>query len=167
MFQVLYLLIIMCVYVVMSKFPAEKGPWDLPILPENFVDLISDGINEFHYTIAADKKIPRNLWMGFREVPPKNRMYPHVTKMTSNLAKSNWSVNFFGDSQIDGFMRRYYANTSLLWAYELINPRGRIASSDIWRYSALYAFGGFYIDDDASILQDLEDVRSLLSLYNL
>lgn len=44
----------------------------------------------------------------------------------------------------------FYPNTSLLWAYNMINPRARIATADIWRYAALYALGGFYLDDDAS-----------------
>lgn len=62
------------------------------------------------------------------------------------------------DKDIDVFMKTYYANSSLLWAYELINDKARIAASDIWRYCALYAFGGIYLDDDAFLKEPLDSV---------
>lgn len=93
-------------------------------------------------------------------------MYSHITKLCEKLALTNWSINFFGDTSgdFDNFMERYYNNTSLLWAFRLINPRARVAAADIWRYSALYAFGGFYSDDDSTIPGDVEEVCLVLHI---
>lgn len=58
----------------------------------------------------------------------------------------------------DEFMRRIFANTSLLWAYEAINPICGAAKADIWRYAVLYLYGGVYIDDDSDLIAPLNDV---------
>ena len=87
-----------------------------------------------------------------------------------------------GDEEIDRFMTQFFPNTSISWAYNMIHPKSRVAIAgttilihflvlptircfshcvmyvDIWRYAALYAFGGFYIDDDADFNESLDKV---------
>lgn len=63
------------------------------------------------------------------------------------------------DAAIDSFMTTYFSNTSILWAYQSVHPGAKIAGVDIWRYAALYTFGGFYMDDDADMLTSIEQVR--------
>lgn len=41
------------------------------------------------------------------------------------------------------------------------------AHADIWRYAALYAFGGFYIDDDADFNESFERVWTQYLFKNL
>jgi mannosyltransferase OCH1-like enzyme len=42
-------------------------------------------------------------------------------------------------------MQLFYADTSILWAFNMIHPLAGAFASDIWRYAVLYKFGGFYI----------------------
>ena len=49
--------------------------------------------------------------------------------------------------------REKFAGTSVLWAYESINPLLIAAKIDIWRLAILWMYGGVYIDDD-SLLGD-------------
>jgi len=58
----------------------------------------------------------------------------------------------------DKFMDKYFPGTSILHAYKNINAHAKVAASDIWRYCALYMFGGVYMDDDSSIGVPFEKV---------
>jgi len=78
--------------------------------------------------------------------------------MLVRAKKNGWNVFFAGDAEIENFMTMYYPNTSTLWAYNMIHPQARVATADIWRYAALFAFGGFYIDDDANFQTDPDQV---------
>ncbi len=44
--------------------------------------------------------------------------------------------------KIDAFMSKYYANTSFLWAYEVLNPVIGTAKVELWRLAVLYLRGG-------------------------
>lgn len=55
------------------------------------------------------------------------------------------------------FLQIYYPNSSLVWAYQTIHSQVGVSACDLWRYAALYAFGGLYMDDDSDIQTDLED----------
>ena len=58
----------------------------------------------------------------------------------------------------DTFMNRTFADTSILWAYNAINPLVGAARADIWRYCVLYLNGGLYLDDDSDIKVPLDNV---------
>jgi mannosyltransferase OCH1-like enzyme len=55
-------------------------------------------------------------------------------------------------------MKKYFANTSTLWAYEQISPYAGASHADLWRYCVLYIFGGVYFDDDAMIESPFDEV---------
>lgn len=82
--------------------------------------------------------------------------------LSQKASSAGWTINYLDDKDIDVFMELYYKDSSILWAYRQINARARIAASDIWRYCALYAFGGFYIDDDANIMTPLDEVTYIV-----
>jgi hypothetical protein len=136
---------------------ALSSPWNLPVIPDNFHDLINAN-GDLYAKPSADKLIPRNMWIGFREIPPESRMYPHMKEMIAIAQQSRWKVHLIDDHAMDDFMYSFYRNSSIYWAFQMINPKGRIAAADMWRYAALYAFGGFYIDDDAYIKTPIEQV---------
>lgn len=60
-------------------------------------------------------------------------------------------------------MNKTFHGTSILWAYNTINPLVGAARADIWRYCVLYIFGGLYLDDDSDIKTSLDNVRFNLS----
>jgi hypothetical protein len=55
-------------------------------------------------------------------------------------------------------MEKYYANTSLLWAYRTLNPEIGCSRPEIWRLAVLYKFGGVYMDDDSNIKTKFDDI---------
>lgn len=150
----LSLIIILYIIVVIKSIEL----YDLPLIPEGFDNLIENAYNLSLYKRQEDKKIPRNLFIGFREIPPMSEMYKHTLHIINHAKISNWTINLMDQTLEEEFMNLYYSNTSLLWAYQSINDNVKAAAGDIWRYAALYAFGGFYIDDDAYIETSIEDI---------
>lgn len=69
-----------------------------------------------------------------------------------------WNIHLMGNAEKDAFMEKWFARTSLLWAYQQIHPSCGAAQADIWRYAVLYVWGGVYIDDDSDIASPLDSV---------
>ena len=147
--------------------------WDSPSLPPNFDILTQHSPSEeienypfqmswlewiFGKAVVVDKKIPRNLWIAFKEFPTKSTLSIHLQLLFSRASRSRWKIHLMDDTRIDHFMLKYYPDTAVLWAFQKVHPGAKIAAIDIWRYAALYAFGGFYMDDDADMLYSLESV---------
>ena len=128
-------------------------PYDLPVLP--------DVLHSFspHEANLNGKRIPRHLWVAFKDIPPRENMSEPLRKMIERNEKLNWTMHL-ADNQLKlDFMERYYANTSLLWAYKMINPAVGNAAADIWRYGLLYMFGGLYMDDDSYFEATFDEVN--------
>ena len=60
-------------------------------------------------------------------------MYQHTQKLMDRGSKTNWKVFLMDETKRDEFMDQYYANTSVHWAYHIINHDARVAASDLWR----------------------------------
>ena len=89
--------------------------------------------------------IPRYIWQTVREIPKK--LPTHTKEMLGN--NPGWHFALMDDAAVDVFMHTVFARTSLLWAYQNINPKLGAMKADIWRYAVLYAFGGVYVDADS------------------
>lgn len=141
----------------------ESQPWNLPVVPKK--DTIQKLVESYNknkfllkYTLPKDKRIPRNLFIGFRNAPPLEdiRYYnPVHSKLIDNI-KDSWNINLIGQVEMDHFMSFFFADTSTLWFYNNINDGMKVATSDIFRYALLYVFGGVYLDDDCGI-SDLDN----------
>jgi hypothetical protein len=126
--------------------------WELPMFPP---DGIQHKFNQFTYNSPSDGKfIPRNVWVAVRNSTDK--LASHMVKFIERNHK--WNVHIHGNSEKDLFMSTYFANTSVNWVYNLLNPAIGCARPEIWRLSVLYLFGGFYIDDDANINTSLDEI---------
>ena len=55
-------------------------------------------------------------------------------------------------------MQKNFANTSVLWAYNMINPALMAAKVDIWHLAVLWLYGGVYIDIDSGKHERLSTV---------
>ena len=106
-------------------------------------------------TSTYKKKIPQILWIGFRTAPTADNETREHT-LTMFKTNPNWSVYLYGNDEEHAFMEHYFANTSILWAFKHANPKIGVTYSDIFRYCALWLFGGVFIDDDASIRTPLD-----------
>jgi len=102
--------------------------------------------------------IPHHLWIAVKENASAYYHWPNV-KGEIELNPS-WSVHICDNAEKDGFMAEFFNGTSLLWAYDAIDPTiAGAAKADIWRYAALYVIGGVYIDSDAQLTKPLSQVR--------
>ena len=98
--------------------------------------------------------IPKNLWIA---VVNKTEVlqWDHIQKEIK--MNPTWTIYICDNNDKDKFMRKYFNGTSLLWAYESINPSvGGAAKADIWRYAVLYSIGGVYIDADSYLSKPLD-----------
>lgn len=125
----------------------------LPLFPE-----------ESHLALHLDKQlvnadrnkklIPRIIWMA---VSNKSDPLPdHI----NNLFKRNagWLIKVVGNSEKDQFINTVFNGTKTQWAYNIINPALGAAKADLWRYAILWCYGGFYIDYDSDIRDNLDEI---------
>ncbi len=130
-------------------------PYDLPIINDEVKQIIQHKANVRNTTTG--KFIPRHCWIAVRNA--SDPLPHHYLGSNGFLARNPlWEVHFCGNEEKDAFMNRYYQNTSVLWAYEILNPQIGTAKAEIWRLAILLIHGGMYMDDDASIGHALDDV---------
>lgn len=113
---------------------SDENSLHLPVISRDLDGLIAQAYANGEYSRPTDKKIPRNLYIGFYEIPPDENMYPHTSQIIEDAKANNWSIHLMDPSKEDEFMMKYYQNTSILWAYQNINSCCRIGAGDIWRY---------------------------------
>jgi hypothetical protein len=140
-----------------SQPPTIKSnkPYDLPILNEEVKQIVQEKAHQRNSTTG--KFIPRHCWIAVRNA--SDPLPNHYLGPKGFLARNPlWEIHFCGNEEKDAFMTRYFQNTSVLWAYEILNPLIGTAKAEIWRLAVLLIHGGMYMDDDASIGVPLDDV---------
>jgi hypothetical protein len=130
-----------------SGIDAELERWNLPVLPSN-------APKKFLDNVTNTKLIPRDLWVAVSNKSDE-MSYQMQPMFERNPA---WRVHIEGNPEKDEFMNKVFANTSLLWAYDMINPLCGAAKADIWRYAVLWTYGGAYIDDDSDIKRPFDQM---------
>lgn len=128
---------------VIDNYVPIKNGYNLPVLPDNFptkTDL--DRPEEIW-----NKHIPRKIWIAVRDINDDRpgHLKPFAEK------NSNWTIHYQGNKEKDEFMERVFNGTSILWAYNILNPAIGTSKVEIWRLAILYTYGGMYMDDDANI----------------
>ena len=75
-----------------------------------------------------------------------------------NFFKRNdgWMPQVCDNDCKEKFLNKYWAGTSVLWAYNSITWGS--SRANIWRYAILYTYGGMYIDDDSDFRTLLDDI---------
>ena len=150
--------------------------WDLPILSSRAVKhefshkqkhskLLTPMIfspsntSNNHDSKHAKKRIPRKIWIGMKTRPTNSSLLPsHLQELGSISQRDGWEMYVLGNAEQLQFLQHYYANTSVIWAYNIMHPRLGNSACDIWRYAVLYAFGGLYLDDDSMFRSSLEGI---------
>lgn len=107
--------------------------WELPILPK----ILLTSYNAYNFSLNNDKdnkinykKVPRNIWIAVRETTDIEALPKHLKEFLER--NKNWNVNIVSNAMKDDFMNKTFAKTSLLWAYNMINPLCGAAKADIW-----------------------------------
>ena len=100
--------------------------------------------------ITTKKYIPSNVWIAVRNI--SDTKPGHYLGPKGFIARnSDWNIHFCDNHAKDLFMSTYFHDTSLLWAYNILNPVIGTAKAELWRIAVLYVYGGMYMDDDANI----------------
>ena len=155
--QFFMLLCLLCA----SQLLANKK-YDLPVLPDMTTMLEAMRKLDGPYLNATssklsdyNKQIPRQIFLTMRDAPLKfEDLPPNIHRYL--IHQRHWSSIIADNKYVNKFMNEVFANTSVLWAYNSINPDLFAARAYIWRYSVLYAYGGVYIDADASFHANLD-----------
>lgn len=107
------------------------------------------------YNETLGKYIPQRLWIAVKD---RNDPLPgHLNEFFQRNSK--WEVHICDNQCKDDFMSSVFGNTKIFWAYSMINPLVGASKADIWRYCALYTYGGVYLDDDSDIKTPLDEVH--------
>ena len=138
--MILYFILVYLVVLLPAHWGLE--PYDLPIVPES----VQQHVQNLNFKIdpsspTHDKHIPRNAWIAVRnvsEAKPNHMLGPKGFIQRN----SNWKINFCDNLEKDSFMEQNYANSSILWAYNILNPVIGTSKVEIWRLAVLYLRGG-------------------------
>lgn len=134
-----------------SRTDAEVASW--PVFPAKLPE-----VTIFNQSLG--KYIPQKLWIAVKD---RNDPLPgHLQEFFNRNSK--WEVNICDNQCKDDFMSTVFGNTKIYWAYSMINPLVGASKADIWRYCALYTYGGVYLDDDSDIKTPLDEVRVCVCL---
>lgn len=139
-----------------SSLAGVKDPWNLPLLPRVLPD--ESEMSELMYANTNGKRIPRHLWMAFKDLPEEKDLKDYQRNMFKRNVDANWTLHLADNAGKLAFMEHYYANTSLLWAYRIIHPAVGNSAADIWRYGVLWMLGGLYMDDDSYFESSLDNI---------
>lgn len=127
-----------------SIFMVSNGlePYELPVVPDSVKKLLTSSDYQKSVQKASDGKfIPRKGWIAVRnvsDVKPNHMLGPDGFIQRN----SNWDLQFCDNEMKDSFMEKEFANSSILWAYNILNPVIGTAKVEIWRLAVLYLYGG-------------------------
>ena len=116
----LYIQILLCITITLyaSSFEDNQYQYSLPVIPNRILDIINKKVNIRH---ENHKYIPSIAWIATRnnsEARPN-----HMTGSNGFIARNkNWQIHFCDNDDKDLFMETNYYNSSILWAYNILNP---------------------------------------------
>ncbi len=131
----------------------DGPPWTLPVFPTQIKVDYSEITDVPLDVLFNGKRIPRILWTSMKDNPPKSfdQMSPHYQTMHQQNAANNWTFIFCDNNCVDNFFEKHWKGTKTFWVYKSLNRDIGVQIADLWRYCALWYYGGLYLDDDSSI----------------
>jgi hypothetical protein len=148
-FKIYTILVILSVK--FSYFTCIIHNYDLPLFNDD--TLKKDDI--YHEGFASTNLfIPRHVWIATRNISDEKPQH------AGPLIRRNpqWKFHYYGNDEKDSFMITHFRNTSLLWAYMILNPVIGCSRPEIWRLAILYKYGGLYMDDDSTFEEPLDNI---------
>lgn len=129
--------------------------YDLPVVNQHISDHVKKLVDR--KDPETGKYIPQIGWIAVRNASEERAA--HMLGPTGFVARnSKWKIHFCGNEEKDEFMNTVYNRTSILWAYNVLNPIIGTAKAEIWRLAVLYYHGGMYLDDDANLATSLDEI---------
>lgn len=113
--------------------------YDLPVISDKVKDIVQTKINKRNE--STNKYIPQIAWIAVRNISEDRPS--HMNGPNGFVERNrNWKINFCDNTDKDLFMETFYANSSILWSYNILNPIIGTAKVEIWRLAVLYLYGG-------------------------
>ena len=76
--------------------------------------------------------IPHHLWIAVKDNASSYYTWPNIA--SEIRLNPTWSIHVCDNVDKDSFMSEFFNGTSLLWAYNKLNPLiAGAAKADIWR----------------------------------
>lgn len=101
-----------------AAFEEHRYQYNLPVIPIQIQNIVSKKINIKN---ENNKYIPSIAWIATRnnsEARPS-----HMTGSNGFIARNkNWQIHFCDNDDKNHFMETNYYNSSILWAYNVLNP---------------------------------------------
>jgi len=101
--------------------------------------------------------IPKIIWQTFYQ--PIDQLHPVIQEQHQKIRSLNptYEHRFFMDDDIENFIKTEFAdNPKIQECFNKLNIM--VAKVDLWRYLALYKYGGIYLDMDSSINRPLDEL---------
>jgi hypothetical protein len=115
-------------------------PYDLPVLPTR--QAISQAVSELNDPMfatalalsinnASSFGIPKIFWTTMKIVPsslnpfnlsPREQLFEHPWIAETCERNPTWTYHMVDDDRVGRFFTTVFANTSVLWAFQMINP---------------------------------------------
>ena len=99
--------------------------------------------------------IPRIIWFAVKNASEELPAHLVLDFLPRN---AQWRTMVVGNRDKDNFIDTVFNGTRVQWMYNAIHPSLGAAKADIWRYAALWCYGGFYLDFDANMKTSLDDI---------
>lgn len=105
--------------------------------------------------------IPKIIWQTWTDPNclTEDRLHPIVKEQLQRTRSLNptYQHNLLMGDDMDNFVKTEYSNhPEILECYDKINIT--VAKVDLWRYLALYKYGGVYLDMDSAINRPLDEL---------
>lgn len=105
----------------------------------------------------SSRRIPKQLFVSRRSASlDVDEVDNKTLSMYSREEARGWKIRIVDYAASDRWMASTFPNTSLLWAYSVLNIGS--AKADLWRLSQLFIEGGVYADYDAFIVSPFDDL---------
>jgi hypothetical protein len=99
-----------------------------------------------------NRLVPRIVHQTFYEdlTPDK---YPNMSRMVESFKQSGWEYRFYADEEAQNFLSTHFP-PEVREAYDALRPGA--FKADLFRYCALFIFGGVYADVDIMLESNLD-----------
>lgn len=107
-----------------EQYLLDPKQLELPLMTPRLEHLHQSSYKE----VKNSRIIPKIVWIAVRNLSEPLPQHFHDRNTPKGLAQGfisrnqNWTINFCDNAAKDDFMREVFANTSILWAYSILNP---------------------------------------------
>ena len=135
----MFVIVVLFGCIVTMTIASTIHPYDLPVLPTR--QAITQAVNELNdpmfatalalSTNNASSGIPKIFWTTMKVLPsnlnafhlsPREQLFEHPWIVETCERNPTFTYHMVDDDRVERFFAIVFANTSVLWAFQMINP---------------------------------------------